>query len=235
MEGEIMWMWLQLVNIYSKRILTDENDRLAALSGCASLFERALGKPYLAGLWLSGIELGLLWEAVQPVKRPSQYLAPSWSWASLLSPVVNYQQNDFSERDSYSMVEILGHNVSVSSNNPYGAVSSEPRSWLRLCGKVFEGRLRFKREEWGEVVYFDVQDHPDNHKVAPDYPLLSMADFGTVWLLPVSWIGYWYASLVLVELELTESRVFRRIGFCDCHSIGRAMWNSVIKESFLLV
>ena len=235
MEWEIMWKWLELVNIYSKRILTDENDRLTALSGCASLFERALGKPYLAGLWLSSIELRLLWEAVQPVKRPSQYLAPSWSWASLLSPVTNYQKRDINEESSHFLVEILGHNVSVSSNNPYGADSSEPRSWLRLHGKVFEGRLRFKREEWGEFVYFDVQDHPDDHKVAPDYPLPSMADFGTVWLLPVAWMGSWYASLVLVELGLTESRVFRRIGFCDCHSIEKAMWDSVIKESFLLV
>jgi hypothetical protein len=74
---EISWSWRTLVVQYSKRELTFETDKLVALSGCAKLFGKAFGGAYLAGIWEHDIMNGLLWEAEEFAKRPSQYIAPS--------------------------------------------------------------------------------------------------------------------------------------------------------------
>ncbi|KAH8199935.1 hypothetical protein TruAng_005874 [Truncatella angustata] len=58
-------LWQQLVKDYSKRQLTDEVDRLPALSGIAARFKTSntrLGR-YFAGLWESGILWQMTWQA----------------------------------------------------------------------------------------------------------------------------------------------------------------------------
>src|ERR1700755_3316096 len=56
------WMWVYFGDQDSKRNLTFETDRIAALSGCTWVFDEALDSEYLAGLWLDSIALCLLWE-----------------------------------------------------------------------------------------------------------------------------------------------------------------------------
>jgi hypothetical protein len=64
-----------------------EEDKLVALSAIASEFQRVGGDIYLAGLWRGTLPEGLMWmmhpcdnKGLKP--RPSEYIAPSWSWAS---------------------------------------------------------------------------------------------------------------------------------------------------------
>ncbi|KAL9618957.1 MAG: hypothetical protein Q9160_006351 [Pyrenula sp. 1 TL-2023] len=67
------------------------------MSGIAKLFQRKLHDRYVAGLWANDFLEGMLWErdrfAMSPssVIMPTSYCAPSWSWASGLSPVSYYQ------------------------------------------------------------------------------------------------------------------------------------------------
>lgn len=99
------WHWTRLVEDFSKRKLTKDFDKLPALSGLANLIAANTGDTYLAGLWKSSLmtELGWSVKAFEPhhhcddpehdasmpaahktaVKYPSQYRAPSWSWASI--------------------------------------------------------------------------------------------------------------------------------------------------------
>lgn len=82
--------WAYIISMYSQRQLTKITDKLIALAGIAELFHAKLRTKYLAGLW-SGDFLPrlLLWEASQTTRYLpcSAYIAPSWSWASLESPV----------------------------------------------------------------------------------------------------------------------------------------------------
>ena len=82
-------LWLQIIVNYTRRRLTFQSDKLAALAGAASLFQRALGDRYLAGLFEGDLLRSLLWRTTDlsssTVISPS--LASSWSWASLTGAV----------------------------------------------------------------------------------------------------------------------------------------------------
>ncbi|KAE8454147.1 hypothetical protein EG329_005071 [Mollisiaceae sp. DMI_Dod_QoI] len=86
-------LWNDIVQDYSARDLTRDTDRLVALSGIASTFvpllkhwpENRDGAPkeYIAGLWSYHIIAQLIWYRVAPGPEPRNYIAPSWSWASV--------------------------------------------------------------------------------------------------------------------------------------------------------
>ncbi|TGO09510.1 hypothetical protein BTUL_0163g00200 [Botrytis tulipae] len=61
--GQILDRWLALVNEYSALRITYNEDRLVALSGVAEDYQDRLGSHYLAGIWLSDLARGLLWDA----------------------------------------------------------------------------------------------------------------------------------------------------------------------------
>ncbi|KAK3392339.1 HET domain protein pin-c2 [Sordaria brevicollis] len=80
--------WWRLIEDYSGRLLTQETDRLIALSGVARAHQEEYfpngGVKYGAGLWSCHLPEGLLWYVIDnESSRPEQYVAPSWSWASV--------------------------------------------------------------------------------------------------------------------------------------------------------
>ncbi|KAE9364356.1 HET-domain-containing protein [Stipitochalara longipes BDJ] len=88
-RGEIFKSWLDVVEEYSKLRLTRESDRLPALTGVATVFQKRLGCAYLAGIWQDDIARGILWAVTRYQRVRSQRsvrrhnFAPTWSWASL--------------------------------------------------------------------------------------------------------------------------------------------------------
>jgi hypothetical protein len=92
--------WYSLVEDYSSRKLTYEEDKLPALSGMAERMNLALTEPgkvsdrYLAGLWEQDLLVGLMWQrAAKPWQKykvrevNAGYVAPSWSWVSTTESV----------------------------------------------------------------------------------------------------------------------------------------------------
>lgn len=81
--------WHKMVEEYSRLLLTREMDRLPALSGIANM----LGNSYLAGIWTDYLPRCLYWTpdttCNASIRRPFDYRAPSFSWASIEGPV-NY-------------------------------------------------------------------------------------------------------------------------------------------------
>lgn len=85
--------WHTLISAYTKLSLTYDKDRLPAFSGIAK--QLVSNRHYLAGLRRKSLVLDLSWKTThvrepgpQGVSFPSgQYRAPSWSWASVGSPV----------------------------------------------------------------------------------------------------------------------------------------------------
>lgn len=83
-------LWRIVVKEYTKRHLTFPDDKLPALAGVAAEIASLSGQKYLAGLWNDDLIHSLLWcldFATLPLPRPARYRAPSWSWASIDSPV----------------------------------------------------------------------------------------------------------------------------------------------------
>ncbi|KAL3952359.1 hypothetical protein ACCO45_012302 [Purpureocillium lilacinum] len=82
--------WHNLVMLYSRKDITFSQDKLVAIGGLADLFATQMGTYYFAGLWKSTLLEDLLWEVdadKSTNKRPLNYRAPSWSWASVECPI----------------------------------------------------------------------------------------------------------------------------------------------------
>jgi hypothetical protein len=84
-------LWNRIVQTYSSCYLSEERDRLVALSGIAKDIYEKTQDEYLAGLWRSSLPTDLVWRALHSTQEPTRtkcYRAPTWSWASLIGPVV---------------------------------------------------------------------------------------------------------------------------------------------------
>jgi len=82
-------LWNRILGSYMRCDLTCEEDKLIALSGIAKDMH-LLDDEYLAGLWRRQLPGQLLWKINDckqanglPSRRPHNYRAPSWSWASV--------------------------------------------------------------------------------------------------------------------------------------------------------
>jgi len=126
--------WWDIVWGYSRRRLTKVSDKLPALSGVVTKFRQRLGAKarYHAGIWEDDLFLGLLWEREHHttiVPGPTQYLAPSWSWASLESGVQPRFRKSHDVRSCEAMtsglpprlIDVACH---VPGLNPFGEVES---------------------------------------------------------------------------------------------------------------
>lgn len=77
-------VWHGIIQKYSGRWLTFEKDKLPALFGVARLIEQRTKSRYYAGAWGHSIIPDLHWRVRHHFRpNPEQYLAPSWSWASV--------------------------------------------------------------------------------------------------------------------------------------------------------
>jgi hypothetical protein len=127
------WTWDQVIEEYSKRKLTFPGDKLVAIAAIASEYSRISGEHYVAGLWhggRNGLVKQLLWvsERMSLRPRPPSYCAPSWSWASVDSPVlcgVMRTEDFYSVSPTIRTVDCKA----VDSLLPFGAVHSSFILW----------------------------------------------------------------------------------------------------------
>jgi len=142
--------WLQSIPHFSKGRLTYATDRLLAISGLAKREQDRIycGDEYLAGMWRSELVIGLLWMASDPDRNPVQvadYLAPSWSWASL-NKAVGYDEAILRPNKGRHQDQ----NVSIHVEDVY-TILEDPAQPL---GRVTDGKLRISFQE-GIMVCFE--------------------------------------------------------------------------------
>jgi len=97
MTGRFSLRWPAMVMDYTRRNLTKERDRIAALSGLARYIERCTTDTFFCGLFYEDISFQLLWHIDRDGRVPGQSprgrfsapYAPSWSWMSVSGPI-NY-------------------------------------------------------------------------------------------------------------------------------------------------
>ncbi|CAG8961290.1 hypothetical protein HYFRA_00013569 [Hymenoscyphus fraxineus] len=138
-------LWYSLVQNYAARSITDESDKLIAISGLAKDISPLVHNfgpeaDYLAGLWSRFLPIQLLWYKMKPVPgKTKSYCAPSWSWASL-NGRVDYTR-PFSQDQRY-MIQVLEAATKLVTTNPMGQVSG---GYIRLRGWL--QRITLRRAE----------------------------------------------------------------------------------------
>lgn len=125
-------VWRELVQAYTARKLSVSSDRLRAMAGIAQLFHRGNMGRYVAGLWTMQLETQLLWrrDSRQPIlPRPTQYTAPSWSWASIDGAVVANSTSIL--EDTIKILDVVVEPLSPSTS--YTDIKS---GFIRLRGRL---------------------------------------------------------------------------------------------------
>jgi hypothetical protein len=141
-EGRYRWIdWYQMVEEYSTRQLTKDDDRLVALGGLARLVAQSTKSNYVAGIWETGLVEGLMWARKsrdQQLHQPGAFSAPSWSWASIAGPVrfLMYSWHDRAQwKSRYSDFEPLVK---------YQDCHIAPKSMEDAFGRLDGGRLTLR-------------------------------------------------------------------------------------------
>jgi hypothetical protein len=141
---EIYTGWRHTAASYSKCALTVQRDKLIAISGVAKEMSKVVNDQYLAGIWRSQLPAILLWcvsevpstfrvqhlrKATEKIWiRPRPLLAPTWSWASVQTPIafrfpVGRMRNDVLAAD------VLEAHVEPAAGDIHGEILS---GYLRL-------------------------------------------------------------------------------------------------------
>ncbi|KAF4331634.1 Indole-3-acetaldehyde reductase (NADH), partial [Fusarium beomiforme] len=87
-RNEILcWAWYRLIERYTWTRFTYTSDKLIALAGVAKRTNVYHPDRYATGIWSENLIEGLAWHTryykTNGPQRPTKYIAPSWSWASV--------------------------------------------------------------------------------------------------------------------------------------------------------
>lgn len=139
------FVWFEVVERYTKRSLTKQTDILPAVSGIARYFSEEIGDKHHAGHFESHGVIGLIWRMGGRPKdtrsRHVEYLAPSWSWASVKGPAEwwwTLKQHKPEPVDHTFTPQILEMNTVPSANDPFSLLKA---GTLRIKGVVGRASL----------------------------------------------------------------------------------------------
>ena len=145
--------WYGMVAEFTAQHLTYDTDKMPALSGVATEVAKFEDGTYYAGLWWEDMASGMVWFKYHEMelKKPSEYLAPSWSWASLNGRTFN---RPF-ETDKITLPDVLFREcyLEYKSDDPHGAIKS---GWLDLSAPVV--KLVQRECQYSPLVYKDDLD-----------------------------------------------------------------------------
>jgi hypothetical protein len=186
MPYEALNCWINIIQHYSSCALTKSGDRLIALSGLAHLFEERLGESdvYFAGHWKSRLAESLDWRIEKPGRKLSNYIAPSWSWASVNTAI-------FMTKRSVSNIQLisdLSAKVELIGADSTGAVLD---GIVTVKGCIFRGHY-IPPGSPGYVethrCYPKVPGCDDHVVINPDYSDLDLGDGSSLHYIPT--IGF---------------------------------------------
>ncbi|CAI4212639.1 unnamed protein product [Parascedosporium putredinis] len=150
-EYYIARFWRTMVCSYMNLHITKSDDRLPAIGGLARHMAQRRKSRYLAGVWDNSINDDLLWVVRVPQKepRPAPLMAPTWSWASVSSPISYWDEilvadpeQDFEKEEqlpSQHFTQISKCEVVPDGPDEYGRVKT---STIEARGLVVKGTLQ---------------------------------------------------------------------------------------------
>lgn len=117
-------LWGRYLQEYPRAYLTvPEEDKLVAIGGLAR--KHGSGDEYCAGLWRQDLAGELMW-SVATDRRPSieaperDLRAPSWSWASVNSPV--YEGENSMAFNANTLIKIVNIDLELETQDPFSQV-----------------------------------------------------------------------------------------------------------------
>jgi hypothetical protein len=151
---DILTYWYgPVVDAYILRQLTYESDKLIAIAGIAREIQSyTSGSHYKAGIWLNDIHRGLLWSPIrdagtQGAVRYKEYVAPSWSWASIdfsksiAEKDTRYIYSDLLRFTMKPLADIYDVKVSNVNDDSFGQVKSGSLTIRGECCSVCSCRV----------------------------------------------------------------------------------------------
>jgi len=149
-------VWTDFVAHYSLRKLTFPIDKLLAIAGISKLFGTVMRDEFIAGLWRQHLMEGLLWSIRVNTRTvgPSEYRAPTWSWASKDGYVIH--------AEPFNANWIVARAVSVQCN----ATSNDPTAPPQQFGMVTSGTMTLQApliglriNDSGNWIFFTEKQH----------------------------------------------------------------------------
>ena len=163
-------LWGLVVENYTQRSLSWKTDKLLAFAAVAEQFDEIweaawrLGR-YIAGLWEGFLPRDLLWhreffdteDDLRP--RPTEYLAPSWTWPSVDGQVIVCAGAPYNPREQIvDVCDVLECEIAlVDQRLPYGQVKAghlKVRGVVAPAWVVVEPSDLKPRSDYGDVRYY---------------------------------------------------------------------------------
>ena len=146
----VLAFWYDIMDSYGTRELTFEKDKFPAISAMAREIGALTNLSYRAGIWQEDAHLGLLWSAHGTGERSSEYVAPSWSWASLANQSGDlYGEVCGTEED---IAEIVHIDVTNTADDAYGQVSSGSLQIHGPCRSIDPWDQDHSQLHWGNLI-----------------------------------------------------------------------------------
>jgi hypothetical protein len=195
-------------------MLSVSTDKLVALSGVASHFAKLTGFTYIAGLWNIHVEGQLLWYCAPPKPRPTDFCAPTWSWASISTPIKSRACTDYSQ--SILRIRVKKATTTLAGSEPFGQVGS---GYIRLVSRsLFPVRMQVVSPLYSPRTNLLIQGGPQ--EATP-----SQIEFYPDYVLPEDEDTVFYGMLVArtecfiygLVLKSTRDAAFERVGLLFCN------------------
>jgi hypothetical protein len=135
-------IWHQIVRIYSSCEMTYQTDKLVAIGSLAKWLHTWHGFQYYAGLWEDNMIFQLCWwvQNYRQAKRPDQYVAPSWSWASVIGTVeLGHSSLPFRTTDVIYLAKITDVQIQKTSVTSFGQIQG---GYLTIIGNLKQLTIR---------------------------------------------------------------------------------------------
>ncbi|TVY85470.1 hypothetical protein LSUE1_G000165 [Lachnellula suecica] len=149
--GRFDMHWSGCVTSYTLCKLTKHSDKLIAISSVARELanSKVMPKRYLAGLWDINLPFQMSWITVEGRETPArkrlgdaEYVAPSWSWASIEAPV---QPQSIFRSGLVALADVHATDVALKTDYAFGAVKA---GWLRVSGHLNRVKSAKSRQQY---------------------------------------------------------------------------------------
>ena len=153
------WFWLSWRSIvldYSSRSLTLGKDKLAAIAGLASVIQGKNDIQYIAGMWNYRffIEYELCWkvsrkaDGQQPF-RPTEYRAPTWSWASVEGNISYMYKEDYDMTGDTQLAFVRDVKIETFDGTAAGPIKSAS---MQIEGPLKVSYPRFISDDYTQTI-----------------------------------------------------------------------------------
>jgi hypothetical protein len=179
-DVDVYTCWYRMVQTFTARNITYQDDRLPAIAGIANKFAAIANDTYHAGLWRRDLLTGMLWisATLSYSEKNMTTRAPSWSWASV-NCFASYLSVISAGCDAIHipispLLEIIDViDPPTCAEHPFGATS---KAMLRLSGALLpvrrdqheESGLAFVQHSTGDAYTEDIENFlPDEVGLKP--------------------------------------------------------------------